>query len=215
MSEKHCIWKMAFIPAVVTLGVTLLRLTGELQGWNAALFNRQPGGGGGLIGIVWLVPVFGIYFALKLANSGARPSSLGKAAGLAFLGLLLMAGSVALSLASKFTNFSMMVGASALLLVPMLMPLAGWKELTQTLLAYGFMARIPVALINFLSMRGGWGTHYEGTPPGFPADAPFWTKYLIVGLTPQVTFWIAFTVVVGSLFGTASAALFGRKASQG
>jgi hypothetical protein len=98
------------------------------------------------------------------------------------------------------------------MIAAMLLPLRGWRALASTLLAYAFLARIPVALVNFLSLRGSWGTHYEGAPPGFPADTPFWTRYLMIGLVPQITAWIAFTVVVGSLFGITAAALFGRKA---
>ena len=59
--------RLILVPAGITLAVTLLRLIGELQEWSSALFNRSAGGGGAIVGIVWLVPVFGIYFALKLA----------------------------------------------------------------------------------------------------------------------------------------------------
>jgi hypothetical protein len=211
--ESTSIGRLVLIPAVITLGVTVLRLLGELQGWSKLLFNTQPGGGGGLVGIVWLVPVFGVYFALKLANSGERPPSMAKAAGFAFLGLLVVAGSVALFHGSKFTNFAMIAAGGALMVVAMLIPLGGWRELTKTLLAYAFLARIPVATVNFLSLRGSWGTHYEGAPPGFPADTPFWTKYFLIGLAPQVTAWIAFTVIVGSLFGIAAVAILRRKQS--
>ncbi len=204
------IGRLVFIPAVFTLGVTIVRLVGELQGWNSVLFNRNPGGGGGLIGIVWLVPIFGIYFALKLAKSGDQPR-LGRAAGFAILGLLLIVASIALSLASRFTNFAMMGGSMLVGIAALLVPLWGWRELAKTLLAYAFAARIPVAVINFLAMRGNWGTHYEGTPPGFPADTPFWTKYVLIGLIPQVTAWIAFTVIIGSLCGIAAVAVLGRK----
>ena len=58
--ESTSIGRLVLIPAVITLGVTVLRLLGELQGWSKLLFNTQPGGGGGLVGIVWLVPVLGV-----------------------------------------------------------------------------------------------------------------------------------------------------------
>ena len=66
---------LILVPAGITLGVTILRLVGELNGWSPALFNSEAGGGGAIVGITWLVPVFGIYFALKLARSGAAPTS--------------------------------------------------------------------------------------------------------------------------------------------
>ena len=77
------IGKLILVPAVITLAVTLLRLVGELQGWSPALFNRgdkpfSPS----LVGIVWLVPVFGAWFGWKLTRAGSGPGSLGRAFGL-------------------------------------------------------------------------------------------------------------------------------------
>src|SRR4030095_9815873 len=66
------------VPALITLGVTLLRLIGELLNWSPVLFNREAGGGGALVGIAWLVPIFGIYFALKLSQPGTAPLKAGK-----------------------------------------------------------------------------------------------------------------------------------------
>ena len=80
--------KLVFWPAVVTLGITLLRLTGELLHWSPSLFNPAPGGGGALVGISWLPPVFGILFAIQLARAGHGPRSGGRAIGMAFLGLV-------------------------------------------------------------------------------------------------------------------------------
>ena len=54
------IGKLILVPAVITLAVTLLRLVGELQGWSPTLFNRgDKAWSPALVGIVWLVPVFG------------------------------------------------------------------------------------------------------------------------------------------------------------
>ena len=67
--------KLIFVPAVITLAVSLLRLVGEflnLPGWLA---SKEAGGNGALIGITWLAPVFAIYFAYKLAG---KPGSLVK-----------------------------------------------------------------------------------------------------------------------------------------
>ena len=70
------------VPAVVTLAVTLLRLVGELQGWSPRFFSKEAGGGGALVGIAWLVPVFGAWFGWRLARSGERAGGLGRALGL-------------------------------------------------------------------------------------------------------------------------------------
>src|SRR5262245_34913395 len=87
---------LILVPAVITLGVTLLRLVGELQGWNQRFFNREPGGGGALVGIAWLVFLFGAYFGWKLAALGYRPASAWRAAGASLLGLVVVVATVAL-----------------------------------------------------------------------------------------------------------------------
>src|SRR5215470_3905567 len=78
-------------PALITLAVTLLRLVGELQGWSPRLFSRAPGGGFALVGISWLPPIFGIYFAMKLVRI-APPATAGAALGRAALGTMLGIG---------------------------------------------------------------------------------------------------------------------------
>ncbi len=60
------------IPAIITLAVTLLRLVGEFMNLPAWLANKEAGGPGALIGIAWLAPVFGVYFAGKLANAPGK-----------------------------------------------------------------------------------------------------------------------------------------------
>ncbi len=78
------------IPALITLGVTILRLVGELEHWPKPWFNAAAGGGGAIVGISWLPIIFGPYFALKLAGVGDGPSGAGKAIGFAFLGLAVL-----------------------------------------------------------------------------------------------------------------------------
>ncbi len=41
----------------------------NLPGWLA---SRQAGGAGALIGIAWLAPVFGVYFAVKLERAPGK-----------------------------------------------------------------------------------------------------------------------------------------------
>src|SRR5215469_12098541 len=75
------------VPALITLGVTILRLVGELQHWSAPFFSTESGGGAAIIGIAWLPIIFGPYFALKLARAGDGPSSTGRVLGFSFLGV--------------------------------------------------------------------------------------------------------------------------------
>jgi len=203
--------RLVLVPGLITLGVTVLRLVGELQHWSNLLFSPAAGGGMAIVGIVWLAPVFGIYFALKLAGAGARPAGLGKATAFAFLGLVLMVGAVTLFALSKFASAPMLAGGSILFLAAILVPLTGWPQLTKALIAYGYFARVPVAVVMYFALRGNWGTHYDGPPPGLP-EMGFWAKYLVIGLIPQLLLWVAFTVIVGSLLGIAAVAITRRGA---
>lgn len=207
--------KLVFWPAVVTLAVTLLRVTGELLHWSPSLFNPAPGGGGALVGISWLPPVFGILFAIQLARAGHGPRSGGRAIGMALLGLVagaaFVAGSKALKLMQpgKFSLLSLVLVTSAIA-IGAAIAWSGWPALGRTLLAYAFAARIPVALLMLVAMLGNWGTHYDVVPPGFPEMGVF-SKWILIGALPQLTIWIAFTVLSGALFGSIAGAIASRR----
>ncbi|HZP00688.1 MAG TPA: hypothetical protein VFD30_10370 [Terriglobia bacterium] len=207
--SRVSILRLVLIPGLITLGVTILRLVGELQHWSKVLFNPAPGGGGGIVGIVWLVPIFGIYFALKLAAAGDRPKSLGKAVVWVVVGLVLMVGGGVLGGLSQFRNALLGFGGLVLMAAAVVIPILGWPALTKALIAYGYLARIPVAIIMFFAIRANWGTHYDAPPPGFP-EMGFWGKYIMIGLVPQLVLWIAFTVILGSLLGIIVAAIASR-----
>jgi hypothetical protein len=64
--------RLILVPALITLAITLLRLGAELAALPSWLANRNPGGQGALLGISWLPPVFGIYFAAKLAGAPGK-----------------------------------------------------------------------------------------------------------------------------------------------
>ncbi len=94
--------RLIMVPALIALAITIFRLVGELAGGSSTLFNRAAGGGGALIGIVWLVPIFGVYFAVKLVGQGFGPASAGKVIGLAVGGLVI--GMVLLALVFSLTG---------------------------------------------------------------------------------------------------------------
>jgi hypothetical protein len=182
------IGKLILVPAVITLAVTLLRLVGELQGWSPTLFNRgdkpfSPS----LVGIVWLVPVFGAWFGWKLTRAGSGPGSLGRAFGL--------------TLASMFVAFA---------IVGLAIGIMAWPALGRTLLAYGLAARIPVALLMLVAMLGNWGTHYDARP-SYPPQMSTLGWWVGIGLVPQFFFWIWITIVFGALFGIVAAAIARRR----
>jgi hypothetical protein len=200
--------QLILVPALVTLAVTLLRLTGELMHWSPKLFNAQAGGGGALVGIAWLVPVFGVYFAVKLVRAGEAPAGVGTAVGLAVLGFALLPfAGFAASRAGLPRQSLVLFGLFVVLsLVGALVAYRGWPALGRTLLAYGLAARIPVVIVMLVAMFGNWGTHYDVAPPDFPAMSTL-SKWLAIGVLPQLTIWIWFTMAAGAIAGTITAAV--------
>jgi hypothetical protein len=204
--------RLILVPAVITLAVTLLRLVGELQGWSPRLFSREPGGGGALVGISWLVPVFGAWFGWTLARSGERVGRLARALGLTLLGIAILPASrlVTERLGIGPTDVANLVVFSTVSLVGLGVAVPAWPALGRTLLAYGLAARVPVALVMLVAILGSWGTHYDVMPPGVPEMTPALYKWFMIGLLPQMTIWLWFTVVVGGLFGVVAGAIAGR-----
>jgi len=206
---------LILVPAVVTLGITLLRLAGELLHWSPQFFTAAAGGAApgrfpAIVGISWLPILFGPYFAVKLARAGHGASSVWKTFGLSLLGLAIMVagGFVGFAPVLKFPGREIL-GILLMVLGPTLVML-GWPALFKTLVAYGYAARIPVAIVMFFALRGQWGTHYDALPPNYPGPTSFVGKYMFVAFLPQMVLWIAFTVLVGAIVGTIVTALVCR-----
>lgn len=121
--------RLLLVPAVVTLAVTLLRLFGELQHWSPKFFSREAGGAAAIVGIVWLVPIFGIYFAIRLNQAGHGPKSCGRAIGFAVAALL--AGTVLLFAISRLSPniVATVVLANLASFLPLWIAYRGWPEL--------------------------------------------------------------------------------------
>jgi hypothetical protein len=217
MRDRPSTLRLVLVPALITLAVTLLRLTGELLHWNEKYFNREAGGGGALVGIVWLIPLFGAWFGLRLADAGETPPRLGRALGWAAMAFMFNTatgiGSFVLfpdnpvAQLSAFTVFSFIAIAIAY---------GSWPALWKVLLAYGIAARLPVLVIMYLSIFGGWDTHYAKPRPDFPAMGP-WGLFFWTALLPQGSIWIYLTIVLGLIFGAVAVglrALGGRRRSE-
>ena len=201
--------RLILVPALLTLAVTAARLAGELGHGPRRFFNSEPGGPWAIVGIIWLAPIFGVYFALKLAARGQGPKSLGRAVGFAFLGVavvfaLSFVGSV-LRLQQHFWGrllyFWTVVAVAAVVTMP------GWRALFRTLVAYAYAARVPVATLMFFAIWKDWGTHYDAVPPDLPEGLSVLTKYLWLGFFPQLILWVGDTVITGMLFGSLAAVI--------
>lgn len=196
-------------PALVTLAVTLLRLVGELLNWSPVFFARAAGGAGAIVGIVWLVPIFGIYFAWKLARSGPAPKA-GAVVGLALLGFAIVAGSIVLTgLVLKLGQDAQFGVVTVACMLAAGVAYRGWPALNRALFTYGLAARVPVAVVMLIAIYANWGTHYDVPPPGFPEMAPL-AKWFFIGLIPQMFMWVPFTMVAGALCGGLTLLVVGR-----
>jgi hypothetical protein len=203
--HRVSITKLILVPSLITLGVTILRVVGELQNWSPIFFRKSAGGGGAIVGIAWLPLIFGIYFALKLYGAGEGPASVGRTMAFWALGLvLLIAGGYLGLLAFKSGKAALVLFVAAIV-----GQFYVWPSLAQTLTAYAFAARIPVLIVMYLAFQGSWGTHYDAMPPGYVSKgfaADFWT----LAVVPQMFNWIAFTLLVGTLTGVAAVAIARR-----
>ncbi|HXB53948.1 MAG TPA: hypothetical protein VN461_04135 [Vicinamibacteria bacterium] len=211
MANEVQIKKLILVPSVITLAVTLLRLAGELMHWSPTLFNTQAGGGGAIVGIAWLVLVFGAYFGWKLANAGQGPAAVGPAILYSIVGFALVPalgfGAVKLGLpAQGFAAFGTFLVLS---LIGAVVAYRAWPALGQTLLAYGLAARIPVTIVMLFAILGNWGTHYDVSPPDLRDMNPI-AKWFLIGVLPQLTIWIWFTIAGGAVLGTLAVAVTGR-----
>ncbi len=82
----------------------------------------------------------------------------------------------------------------------------GWPLLVATMLRYGLLARVPVTIVILLGILGDWKTHYDSPPPGLPEMGAI-ARWVAIGVIPQLTLWMAVTVVLGLLVAVPAAAL--------
>jgi hypothetical protein len=196
------------VPAFISIGVTALRLVGELLHWPKPWVNNDVCGKA-ILGVVWLVPIFGIYFAVKLIRARNAPERLDRAMVLAISALVLKLGGT-LVMESRGMGYASRLSINFIVtLIGLVLSAVAWPILAKALLAYGYASRIPVAIVQFLAMHGHWGTHYDALDPGFPPIG-FWPTFLRVSFVPNVFFMEAYTVVVGALVGIAAVGVFSR-----
>ncbi len=209
--DRATLKNLVTIPALITLAITLLRLTGELLNWSPSLFNKQAGGGGALIGIAWLVPIFGIFFARRLMKLNNYPASTGGLFAFALLGLVAFAALFALAFQLPAGSLWQMLLVIAAAVGSLMIARRAWPALFSVLFAYGLAARIPVVIVMLLAIMGNWGTHYDAPPPNLPAEITPLLRWVVTGLIPQLTIWMVFTVTIGLIFGGLTLAITARK----
>jgi len=199
-------WPLIAVPAAITLAVTALRLLGEMLHWSPRFFSREAGGGLAVVGIAWLVPLFGIWFALKLRHAGVPRPRIGRAFAITLAALVVTPAIGLLAVALHMGPVGQVVlfclGSVAAIAIGRF----AWPSLGRVLLAYGLAARLPVVLVMLFAMLGRWDSHYALPRPDFPPMDPL-PLWLLTGFLPQLTLWIAYTIVFGTVFGLIAAAL--------
>jgi hypothetical protein len=210
---------LVLVPAVLTLIVSILRLVGQINGWNPTVFGQpEAGGGGALLGISWLIFVFGLWFGIRLQRGGAGPRSPARAFGISLFAIAVVFGGMALLQNMELMWFpdeehpgeprglQWMLG---LMGVGCLIAFVAWGRAALVLLVYGLLARIPVVVITWLAMGKDWNTHYTKIPTFFTnvADA----DRLSFLLMPQVLFWPGLTILFGTAMASLGALLFKQK----
>jgi len=211
--------RLILLPALISMAVTTLRLVGELQHWSSRWFSTDtggivPDGVSWVIGISWMAPLFGIYFALRLAPEHG-PANPAKAVGWSLAGVFVLLSFRYFLLPKINTGFPRILIFIWLAMAgPALLQAIGWPALFKTLLTYALAARVPVVMVMFFALRGEWGTHYDYV--GMPAEfqMPFWPRFFWLAFFPQLIFWVGFTILTGALTGTLAYAVFGKRLAR-
>jgi hypothetical protein len=196
---------LVWIAAAITLLVTVVRLFGELEGWDSRWFSREAGSPLNPFGIFWLIAVFGFLFGRRIAQAGGRPPFVSSffVPMFGFLALFAAVGYVARELPAESmreaTGYLRWGGP-----VLSLLALFAWPRVFAVNLLYAVLARAPVAVVQYLDIQNGWQTHYGRVHPhlaSMTADERLW------GLTlAQATLWVPCTVLLGGGFAALGAA---------
>jgi hypothetical protein len=196
-----------WIAGGLTLAITVLRVVGEVNQWAPLLFARNAGGGGGLVGIGWLIPIVGFWFGRVLAVNGHGVPDRGRALGRCGLGVLGVAIVFALGrlvLPVTVGTFVFVIGALPVCAVA---AFAAWPALARVLFAYALLARLPTVAVTIVAVANDWGTHYERLAPGSPPMGD--GARTLVLCAAQFGIWIPLTLLIGGFVG----ALAGRRST--
>ncbi len=201
--------RIILYPALITLAVTLIRLAGELQQGSKTFFNAEQGGAWAIVGIVWLVPIFGAYFGFRLARVGGEPVRIGRGLVIGLLGAVIFVAGFLLfqKILRSYTGIVLMWSMAALAGA---MQIFAWRSLFKALAAYAYSARVPVAIIMLVATLRDLPSHYNANVPGYSP----WSGFFLFGFIPQLVWWVSFTLVLGTITGVIAAAL-AKASTQG
>lgn len=211
---------LVLVPALLTLAVTVLRLVGEINGWNPAIFGRPEAGGGfAPLGISWLIFLFGLWFGIRLQRADKGPRSHTRALVISLVAIGVVAGGMPALQALDVMWFPDeknpgeargMQWMMALMAGGCLVSALAWGRAALVLLVYGILARIPVVVVTWIALgQPDWNTHYTKIPPFFTNVAEADRASFL--LLPQATFWPGLTVLIGTAMACLGALLVRRR----
>ncbi len=216
-TSNRAVSTRAFVVVVlITFAISVARLVLELRDVLPAS-SRTAGGGGAWLGIAWLPPIIGMYFANRLIDAGQAPARRLRVLPFALLAFALAIGAAVVNFSryrdgdqTLMTTF--IIGGVAWLAIALVLART-WPALAWLMFGYGVLARLGVVVITIVCVQQGWDTHYTqfGTheKPYVPADAK---QTMLLAAVPQLGIWIAYTVIAG-LFGGGIVALVRRPRS--
>ncbi len=162
-----------------------------------------------MLGISWLVFIFGAWFAWRLSKQGSRPA-LRRAALWALIPMIALVLAVMLGFGNidqtdqsdaAYESLRSTVGIIVILaLIAAAFCFVIWPRLAFTMLLYALPARLTVLAITYLAKQQDWDTHYTKFGPGGIEREMGETMY--AASVAQMGFWVCFTVVGGVLVGT-------------
>ena len=195
------------VPVVISLGVIVVRLIGEIAGAPNSWFSAWDQAPGrplvSVIGITWLALPVGAHLAWRLVKAGVGPASGGRAVLVGLFAAAFLYGGIAFVRAGvvDFRTFALaslavtLAGGAAQWLV--------WPALARTLALYGLLAHSAVAIVMLFAMHGQWGTHFDFQGMVSTVDL---VRALTFSLVGQLTGGLAFTILAGGFAGAVTAA---------
>jgi hypothetical protein len=206
MSERYQprVMPMLFVTAMLTLVVTVVRLIGEYNHWDADWFSTEAGSRFNPFGIVWLIPVVGFLLGRRMSQSGGVPRFV--------TGFFVPMFSFFAQLIASVLVFANLEGDELLAAshyiywgswIASLLALFAWPRAFVVLLIYAISARAPVIWIQYLDIQNGWQTHYgrvRDVMGSMGADERLWVLNYA-----QIGWWIPFTVTLGCGFAAIGA----------
>jgi hypothetical protein len=202
---------LVLVTSLLTLLLTVARTLGEVLHWHPKWFAPDAGGALSPFGIVWLVPLVGLLFGRRAAQAGSRPPFLAAFA-VPLAGLAVVVGAAGW-MGTQLKGEELLAAMGWLVRgapVVALLALFVWPRVFVLTLAYGVLARIPVAVVQWLDVKWAWGTHYGKVHPSLPAELTNDAKLQLLTLA-QFGLWVPFTVLLGTAFAAVGAATVRRQ----